>query len=143
MLKLLFLLGIGLVTFVTNAYAIPAFARQMGISCNACHSQNGFPALNRFGRSFKASGFTMIGAQKVISDDQSGKFLSLTDTLNLSFNVKVGYVKGSDSTKSAEIQFPQDLGFMIAGRVANNIGVLQKLVMKPNMVILQFFSFQL
>ncbi len=127
MLKMLFLLGISLVTFVTNAYAIPAFARQMGISCNACHSQNGFPALNRFGRSFKASGFTMVGAQKSISDDQNGKFLSLTDTLNLSFNVKVGYVKGSDPTKSSEIQFPQDLGFMIAGRVADNIGIFTEI----------------
>ena len=127
MFKLLFLSLLGIITFSTNVYAIPAFARQMGISCNACHSQNGFPALNRFGRSFKASGFTMIGTQKSISDDQNGKFLSLTDTLNLSFNVKVGYVKGSDPTTSSEIQFPQDLGFMIAGRVANNIGVFTEI----------------
>ncbi|WP_457749994.1 hypothetical protein [Sulfurimonas sp.] len=127
MLKIVFLLGINLVTFVTNTYAIPAFARQMGISCNACHSQNGFPALNRFGRSFKTSGYTMIGTQKSISDDQNGKFLSLTDTLNLSLNVKIGYIQSSDPTKAAEFQFPQALGFMIAGRVANNIGIFTEI----------------
>jgi len=127
MLKLLFLLFASLVTFATNAYAIPAFARQMGMSCNACHSQNGFPALNRFGRSFKASGYTMVGAQKSIHDNQNGKFLSLTETLNLSLNAKIGYVQGNNSSKPAEIQFPQALGFMIAGRVANNIGVFTEI----------------
>lgn len=86
MLKLVFLLFASLVTFATNSYAIPAFARQMGMSCNACNSQNGFPTLNRFGRSFKASGYTMVGTQQSIYDDQGGKFLSLTDTLNLSLN---------------------------------------------------------
>ena len=25
-----------------NANAIPAFARQMGVSCSACHSENGY-----------------------------------------------------------------------------------------------------
>ena len=127
MSKTFFLLFASLVTFATNAYAIPAFARQMGISCNACHSQNGFPALNRFGRSFKASGYTMIGTQKSISDDKNGKFLSLTDTLNLSLNVKIGYVQGNDPAEAAQIQFPQALGFMIAGRVANNIGVFTEI----------------
>ena len=127
MLRLLFIFTMGMITFATNAYAIPAFARQMGISCNACHSQNGFPALNRFGRSFKASGYTMVGAQKSISDDQNGQFLSITDTLNLSLNVKLGYVKNSDPATSSEIQFPKDLGFMIAGRVANNIGIFTEI----------------
>ena len=40
------------------AQAVPAFARQMGVSCNTCHFQH-FPMLNNFGRAFKASGFTM------------------------------------------------------------------------------------
>lgn len=126
MLKLL-LLAVSLISFTTNLYAIPAFARQMGISCNSCHSQNGFPALNRFGRSFKASGYTMIGMQKSISDNQNGKFLSITDTLNLSLNVKIGYLKNSDPDVASEIQFPQALGFMIAGRVANNIGIFTEI----------------
>ncbi len=127
MLRFFLLVGVGLITLVSNSYAIPAFARQMGISCNACHSQNGFPALNRFGRSFKASGFTMIGAQKTVTGDKLGKFLSITDTLNLSLNVKIGYARNSDPTASSTINFPQDLGLMIAGRVANNIGIFTEI----------------
>lgn len=69
----------------------------------------------------------MIGTQKSISDNQNGQFLSLTDTLNLSFNVKVGYLKNSDPESNGEFQFPQDLGFMIAGRVANNIGIFTEI----------------
>ena len=127
MLRSLLLMVMGIGFFSTNVYAIPAFARQMGISCNSCHSQNGYPALNRFGRAFKASGYTMIGMQKSISDSQDGKFLSLTDTLNLSLNVKIGYSQNSDPDATKVVEFPKDLGFMIAGRVANNIGIFTEI----------------
>ena len=36
--------------FLPSASAIPAFARQYGISCATCHAA--FPRLNSFGRSF-------------------------------------------------------------------------------------------
>lgn len=127
MFRFFLLVGVGLMTLVSNSYAIPAFARQMGISCNACHSQNGFPALNRFGRSFKASGFTMIGAQKTVTSGKLGQFLSITDTLNLSLNVKIGYSQDSDPAQSSQIEFPQAFGFMIAGRVANNVGIFTEI----------------
>lgn len=118
----------GLILLVgTNAHAIPAFARQMGVSCNTCHAQTGYPALNRFGRAFKTSGYTMIGTQKSISDNRGGQFLSITDTLNLSLNVKAGYVQSSEPEVPSELQFPQALGFMIAGRVANNIGIFTEI----------------
>jgi len=50
-----------------DAKAVPAFAREMGVSCNTCHFQH-FPLLNSFGRAFKASGFTMISAPLIESD---------------------------------------------------------------------------
>ena len=127
MFRFFLVAGVALITLASNAYAIPAFARQMGIACNACHSQNGFPALNRFGRSFKASGFTMIGTQKTVSGDKAGRFLSITETLNLSLNVQIGYTKDSDPGASSEINIPHALGFMIAGRVADNIGVFTEI----------------
>lgn len=56
------LVGIALVFIITafilsahDAEAVPAFARQTGLSCSTCHFQH-FPALNAFGRSFKAGG---------------------------------------------------------------------------------------
>jgi hypothetical protein len=37
--------------------AVPSFARQTGLSCEACHTE--FPVLTDFGRDFKLNGYTM------------------------------------------------------------------------------------
>lgn len=41
-----------------DAGAIPAFARQYGLSCSQCHTV--WPALNSFGRKFKEAGYTTV-----------------------------------------------------------------------------------
>ena len=49
---------IGLLSFLLfspTASAIPAFARQYGLSCNTCHAA--FPKLNSFGRDFMAKNY--------------------------------------------------------------------------------------
>ena len=40
-----------------DAHAVPAFARQTGQNCNACHVS--FPELTPYGRYFKLSGYTL------------------------------------------------------------------------------------
>ena len=42
------------------AAGVPAFARQTGASCSACHFQH-FPGLTPFGRSFKSGGYVQTG----------------------------------------------------------------------------------
>ena len=69
-----------------KASAVPAFARQTGMPCAACHFQH-YPALNDFGVMFKTNGYTMIGAQGKVE----GKDLSLPDTLNASLVMNFGY----------------------------------------------------
>src|SRR3989339_1376959 len=78
--------------FAPEASALPAFARQTGMACSACHFQK-FPVLNSFGRAFKAAGYTMMGAQGKIE----GEHLSIPDTLNASIIMKVRY-QDNDST---------------------------------------------
>ncbi len=63
----------------TTSEAIPAFARQTGAACLACHFQS-FPTLNAFGRSFKQGAFTDMGEQALIEDDD----LSLPVVVNFS-----------------------------------------------------------
>lgn len=51
---------IGLLSFLLfspTASAIPAFARQYGLSCNTCHAA--FPKLNSFGRDFMAKNYRL------------------------------------------------------------------------------------
>lgn len=74
--------------FAPEASALPAFARQTGMACNACHAQH-FPVLNSFGRSFKASGYSLMGAQGKIE----GEHLSIPDTLNAAVLLKYRYQK--------------------------------------------------
>jgi hypothetical protein len=45
-----------LLLVTSPASAIPAFARQMGLECTACHTA--YPQLNAFGREFKLNGYT-------------------------------------------------------------------------------------
>ena len=115
--------------FAPEAAAIPAFARQTGMACNACHAQH-FPVLNSFGRAFKASGYTMMGAQGKVE----GEHLSLPDTLNMSMIVKLRYQDdnraGVANTKTAaqtvgggQWQFFDEFALLIGGRIAENIGV--------------------
>ncbi len=48
---------------VENAHAVPAFARQTGQNCIACHVS--FPELTPFGRYFKLTGYTIGTRQKL------------------------------------------------------------------------------
>ena len=79
-----------------QAHAIPAFARQVGMPCSACHYQH-FPTLNAFGRSFKASGFTMVGSEEKIEGDG----LSIPAVLNLAFITNIQYTKTNGVTAPA------------------------------------------
>lgn len=109
--------------FTHDAEAVPAFARQTGMACNACHFQH-FPALNAFGRAFKADGYTMIGGESMIEGD----LLSLPATLNASLITKIRY---QDRNGDAEtdinkgvVQFPDEAGFLIGGRAGEHVGFL-------------------
>ena len=73
-------------TFAPQASALPVFARQTGMACNACHFQH-FPMLNAFGRSFKASGFTLMGAEGKVEGDN----LSIPAVLNAAILTTAGY----------------------------------------------------
>ncbi len=119
------------VAFAPEAAAAPAFARQTGMACSACHAQH-FPVLNGFGRAFKAGGYTMIGGQEKIEGDH----ISLPSVLNASIIMKIRYQKDNTTapdgsgtklpqTKgSGELQFFDEFALMMGGRVAENVGFL-------------------
>jgi hypothetical protein len=112
----------------TESHAIPAFARQVGVSCSACHAQH-FPVLNEDGRAFKAGGFTLMRKNPKIEDEG----LSLPATLNLAFVTNLAYTRSNGSTNAGgttavnkdvnngQFQMTQYSLFM-GGRVGENIG---------------------
>ena len=106
------------------SHAIPAYSRQTGNACNACHFQH-YPALNDFGRDFKAGGYTDMGKQVKIEKED----LSIPGVLNASLFFKLRYQKtngteapGASTTNSGEWQFPDEFSLLFGGRISQNIG---------------------
>lgn len=115
--------------FAPEASAIPSFARQTGMACNACHQQH-YPVLNGFGQAFKAAGYTMMGAQ----DKVEGEHLSIPAVLNASMLLKARYVKddtagaaagaNTNTTGNGQWQIPDEFSLFFGGRVAENMGFM-------------------
>lgn len=116
--------------FAPEASALPAFARQTGMACTACHFQK-FPVLNGFGRAFKASGYTLMGAQGKVE----GEHLSIPDTMNAAMLMKYRYQKTSGNgalatagagqtaatgTNDGQWQMGDELSLFFGGRVADS-----------------------
>jgi len=127
---MLFVAAIMTFVFSSESQAVPAFARQVGVSCTTCHFQH-YPALNAFGRAFKASGYTQIGSQAKIEDEG----LSMPATLNASLVTKVRIQKTNGDSKVGkdadigELQFPDEAALLIGGRAAEHVGFLLEMQM--------------
>lgn len=102
----------------TDAEAVPAFARQTGMTCSSCHFQ-AFPALNGMGRSFRAGGYTMQGTQTAVQ----GENINLPSSLNMSGIWKTLYEKGKHHNQAA-ILWPDEAALLVGGRASESIGFL-------------------
>jgi hypothetical protein len=94
--------------FAPEASAVPVFARQTGMACSACHFAH-FPLLNPFGRSFKASGYTLMGAQGKVE----GEDLSIPDRLNMAMLATAGHQ--SQGTANGTAAAAGDNGWFVPG----------------------------
>jgi len=97
--------------FPPTSMAVPAFARQTGMSCVACHVN--FPELTPFGRFFKLTGYT----------------LSNNRTIPLSAMVQVSRTS-SRTVDQANFDFVrnddvalQQASVFLAGRIVDHVGV--------------------
>src|SRR5690242_21050237 len=107
------------------ATAVPSYARQTGLACEACHTV--FPQLTPFGRVFKASGYTLSNTSKVQDIDRIKHYLmSLSDVPPISI---MGVASTSSANKASDANssktstdFPQQLSLFYAGAIADNVG---------------------
>jgi hypothetical protein len=117
--------GLLLLAWPGGAKAVPSYARQTGLACEACHTV--FPQLTPFGRIFKASGYTLSNTSKVQDIDRIKHYLmSLSDTPPLSVMViastsSLARANDTDSSRTST-DFPQQLSLFYSGAITDNLG---------------------
>lgn len=119
-----------------SAHAVPSFARQTGLACEACHTV--FPELTPFGRRFKLNGYVLTTKRQVTDiNAQKQSTLSLADLPPLSIMLQASSTwwnkAPADSgqlgnrAQNGATQFPQQLSLFYAGKIADNLGAFFQL----------------
>jgi len=128
------LLSLGLAA--PQAHAVPSFARQTGMACEACHTV--FPELTHFGRMFKANGYTLNNLKQV-RDINAAKqeLLSLSSLPPISAMVQISdtwlnsplpdITDNRAHSQANTVGFPQQLSLFYAGKVAPGVGAMIQL----------------
>jgi hypothetical protein len=117
----------GLFVFVPfiRAHAVPSFARQTGMSCNACHTV--WPQLTPFGRSFKLDGYTM--STRSPSEPYVPPVAAMFQASYTSLDKNSGLLKdsvapfaSSDDSEAARFNLPQQASIFYGGRIIDHLG---------------------
>jgi hypothetical protein len=119
------------VAIAERSYAVPSFARQTGMACQACHTV--FPELTPFGRSFKLNGYQIDNLPQVQGITTSKDYdLLLNQLPPLSVMFQASYtrtgqplpdtaISGANS-QNGQLLFPQQASLFYAGRIAEGLG---------------------
>lgn len=126
-------LAAALLAAVSPAGAVPSFARQTGMACEACHTV--FPELTHFGRVFKANGYVLSNLKQVrdVSPTKE-ELLELSQFPPLSIMAQITYtqmktgvpdlsgVGAPGVAQNGTAGFPQQLSLFYAGKIAPHLG---------------------
>jgi hypothetical protein len=113
------LLPLLLVLAPQQAQALPAFARQTGQNCVACHAGGQFPELTPYGRMFKMTGYT-IGERALPLSMMGVVSSSRVKDTSKSDNPP------SDFAKNGAVTFSM-ASLFIAGKVTENLGLFSQI----------------
>ncbi len=113
-----------------SAHAVPSFARQTGLACEACHTV--FPELTPFGRKFKLNGYLIDNLPQVkglTADNKEALALNWMPPLSVQFIGSYTTLKtalpdpsGTGSSQNGTVQFPEAFSLFYAGRIAPKVG---------------------
>jgi hypothetical protein len=110
----------------SNVEAVPSFARQTGLACNACHTTP--PELNSAGRRFKLLGYTDRALDTAAVSNDAGirhAGLDLLKTLPLSAMLETSLTATKapqPGTENGTAEFPQDISLFLAGGWSKHVG---------------------
>ena len=123
-------LGFSLCGGPLAAHAVPSFARQTGMACEACHTV--WPELTHFGRMFKASGYVIDNLKQVKGvTPQRDEILELAALPPLSLMVQISASQlakplpdsgVAGASQNGTFAFPQQVSLFYAGKIAPHVG---------------------
>jgi hypothetical protein len=121
-----------------SAFAVPSFARQTGMACEACHTV--FPELTHFGRVFKANGYVLDNLKQVQDvNSKKDQLLELAQTPPLSIMAQASLTQLAKSlpdlsnenikglAQDGTAALPQQLSLFYAGKIAPHFGAFAQL----------------
>ena len=118
-----------LLTGSNEVLAVPSFARQTGMACEACHTV--FPELTPFGRAFKMNGYLIDNLPQVkqlTAEKKEALLLNWLPPLSLQFIASYTKFKtalpdpNGGVSQNGTVQFPEEASLFYAGRIAPNVG---------------------
>ena len=133
-------LGAALVVIMNApmALAVPSFARQTGMACEACHTV--YPELTHFGRVFKANGYVLDNLKQVqYVGTGKEQQLALAQTPALSIMAQISTTQLREplpdlanvdvpgEAQNGTVGFPQQLSLFYAGKIAPHFGAFFQL----------------
>jgi hypothetical protein len=120
----------------STAYATSGFARQTGLSCEACHTV--FPELTPFGRKFKLNGYVFINTKQLEPAQLAlSEFPPVSMQLQASHTMlgaalpDTGAPAVTDLSQRNSTQFPQALSLFYTGKVSDRLGAFLQLTWSP------------
>ncbi len=122
------------------ANATPGFARQTGISCQACHTV--FPELTPFGRKFKLNAYVFTNVTQLQATNDTGQqTLAISNVPPLSVMVQASNTTLAKAlpdpnvpdgvSQKNDTEFPQALSLFYTGKIADNLGAFLQLTWEP------------
>ncbi|HVC13132.1 MAG TPA: cytochrome C [Burkholderiales bacterium] len=110
-----------------GAQAIPAFARQTGQNCNACHVS--FPELTPYGRYFKLSGYTLGKPISAYPEDIPIAVMAVVGASDTKNNT---YSDGSQVDPYNGKFKAQQLSLFLGGKATDHLGAFMQWTAAPN-----------
>jgi hypothetical protein len=119
--------------FVPDADAVPAFARQYDLQCNACHTRP--PRLNSFGEQFHMMGFQIPSAARPGGLAQSlredGVLKTLVDSLALRITGNIFEYSTSPEVDEKKLEPPHEFELVITRPLTPNLSTFVEIEYEP------------
>src|SRR5437762_224430 len=124
---------IGTVPARADGGGTPAFARQTGLACSACHTH--YPELTATGRAFKLNGYVYRRSDSLQATNPGGQqnlLLNLVPPISIMLQTSfTSTQKAQPNAQNGTILFPDQMSLFVGGEVTPHVGGFLQVTFDP------------